>query len=306
MFNRQYYKQTELLLKALPIINRDSDFALKGGTAINFFIRNLPRLSVDIDLVYLPIKNREETLSNITAKLRGIGKSISSYLDGVEIFERSIKNTEYLSGINVKKADALIKIETNTVIRGSVYEPLQFVLCAEAQNVFEIYLKMRCLSVPDLYGGKICAALDRQHPRDLFDIKLLLDNEGFTEEIKKAFLVYLISHDRPISELLDPRLKDISTIFAREFTGMTDMEIELHQLTKTFYTLKELIITMLTDNDKEFLLSFKRKEPKWDLLGLANIENLPAVKWKLFNIEQMDSKKRKVACGKLEMILTAK
>ena len=66
MINTIYYNQAELLLRILPLIYRQREFALKGGTAINFFFRNLPRLSVDIDLVYLPIEDRATTLQNIS------------------------------------------------------------------------------------------------------------------------------------------------------------------------------------------------------------------------------------------------
>ncbi|TCQ91865.1 nucleotidyltransferase AbiEii toxin of type IV toxin-antitoxin system [Rahnella sp. JUb53] len=57
-----YYRQVQLLLQLLPFIAKHDCFALKGGTAINLFIRNFPRLSVDIDLVYLPVLDREESL----------------------------------------------------------------------------------------------------------------------------------------------------------------------------------------------------------------------------------------------------
>lgn len=225
-----YFRQVELLLKVLPFISKDADFALKGGTAINFFVRDLPRLSVDIDLVFLPLKDRNETLSSITEKLRGIGELIRSQINGAEVFEQQRGGTESLSGLQIKASDAVIKIETNTVIRGSVFEPQYLRLCSKAEEMFEISVQAKCLSVEDLYGGKICAALDRQHPRDLFDIKLLFEYEGVTEGIRKAFIVYLISHNRPIVELLNPRFKELEETFDKEFTGMVDQEISLKEL----------------------------------------------------------------------------
>lgn len=303
MKDSPYFKQAELLLKVLPLINQDKELALKGGTAINFFIRELPRISVDIDLVYLPIEDRDTTLAGITNKLKALSASVLSSISGTQIIERKLKNTDNLSGIQVRTSDALIKIEPNTVIRGSVYKPEEMTLCRKAEDVFELSLKIQCLSLPDLYGGKICAALDRQHPRDLFDVKLLLDNEGFTEEIRKAFLVYLISHDRPMVELLDPNINDLSTEFEQEFSGMTEVKLELSELTDTFNTLKELIKTSLTVNEKEFLLTFKRKEPKWKLLGLDNIDALPSVKWKQINLGRMTAEKHKEAYSKLEKFL---
>lgn len=305
MKDSPYYKQAELLLKVLPYINQDKQLALKGGTAINFFIRDLPRLSVDIDLVYLPIEDREATLASITNKLRAIGDSVQTAIEGVQIIERRLNNTDNLSGIQVRTNDASIKVEPNIVIRGSVYEPVEMTLCSKAEEMFELSLKMQCLSLPDLYGGKVCAALDRQHPRDLFDVKLLLGNEGFTDEIRKAFLVYLVSHDRPIVELLDPKMNDIAAVFEQEFIGMTDEILELNELTDTFNKLKELIKSSLTKEEREFLLSFKRKDPNWDLLGLKGIDELPSVKWKLINLGRMSAERHKEAYDKLEKFLSS-
>ncbi|MBL1215608.1 MAG: nucleotidyl transferase AbiEii/AbiGii toxin family protein [Ignavibacteriae bacterium] len=294
-----YSKQVELLLRVLPIINKDKDFALKGGTAINFFVRDMPRLSVDIDLVYLPIKDRYETLNGITEKLKHIGESVRHKIITTNITEQKLKGTEYLGGLLIKNNDAVIKIEANTVIRGSVYKPKIFSLCEKAQSKFEVFFKTRCLSIADLYGGKICAALDRQHPRDLYDVKLLLDNEGFSEEIRKAFLVYLISHDRPIVELLNPNQKDIGPIYEQEFEGMTDEKIDLKELNITFDILVKTVNKSLTSLEKEFLLSFKQMRPDWALLNLENIGQMPSVKWKLKNLERMDKEKCETAIQKL-------
>ncbi len=304
MKNSPYYKQAELLLKILPIINKDEALALKGGTAINFFVRDLPRLSVDIDLVYLPLEDRDTTFKNLTGKLKSIKEEIVTQFQNTKVADRFVGQTNNLSGLLISSNDATIKIETNIIIRGTVYSPEQMTLCSKAEEMFELSMKTQCLSVPDLYGGKICAALDRQHPRDLFDVKLLLENEGFTEEIKKAFIVYLISHGRPIVELLNPNMTDIATVYEQEFTGMTDEKLELKDLTDTFNTLKKLIKTSLNDNEKEFLLSVKRKEPAWELLGLKDIDKLPSVKWKQINLGRMTSEKHKEAYEKLERFFT--
>ena len=71
-----YFKQVELVLDTLPFIGKERVFAVKGGTAINFFVRNQPRLSVDIDLTYLPIEHREVSLADISEKLLHISEAI--------------------------------------------------------------------------------------------------------------------------------------------------------------------------------------------------------------------------------------
>jgi len=67
---KTYRQQVSLLLSVLPEVAKERCFALHGGTAINLFIRNMPRLSVDIDLTYLPIENREPSLKNIAEALQ--------------------------------------------------------------------------------------------------------------------------------------------------------------------------------------------------------------------------------------------
>ena len=76
-----------------------------------------------------------------------------------------------------------------------------------------------------------CApALDRQHPRDLFDVKLILDTDGITPEIRRAFVVYLAGHNRPMEELLSPRIQDISDVFQAQSAGMTQAEVATEEL----------------------------------------------------------------------------
>ena len=148
---------------------------------------------------------------------------------------------------------------------------------------------MRLLSFEDLYGGKICAALDRQHPRDLFDIKLLLENEGLTTKLRQSFLVYLLSHDRPINEVITPVKKDISSTYETEFKGMTSKDIPLQALIDSRDELVSSIHKSLTNDEKEFILSFKDGDPDWTLFPIK-IEPLPAIRWKLQNIQTLKKK----------------
>jgi len=159
------------------------------------------------------------------------------------------------------------------------------------------------VSRQDLYGGKICAALDRQHPRDLFDIKLLLENEGISRETFNAFLVYLISHNRPISELLAPHEKDIADTFAHHFDGMTREPVTLDELLEVRRQLVAEIQRQFTADDKIFLLSVKRGDPDWSLIDLPHVHDLPAVQWKLRNLANLDGDKRRIVLARLEKIL---
>lgn len=305
MKNSRFYNQAELLLRILPVINRESDFALKGGTAINFFVRDLPRLSVDIDLAYLPIKGREESLREISEALLRIEDTLLRIIPGLKCQRKQNAHTKLLYGLIAASDNAIVKIEPNTTIRGSIFPATELNLCSRAQEIFEISLEVRSLIPEELYAGKICAALDRQHPRDLFDVKLLFENEGITEKLRKSFIVYLVSHPRPIEEVLNPNRQDIASLFANEFQGMTsNVDLTIENLLTVREELIEKIRLSLTYDERNFLLSFKNKQPEWNLLGLNEIEKLPAVQWKLVNLKNMKSEKHNKAYLKLEKYLS--
>jgi len=172
-------------------------------------------------------------------------------------------------------------------------------LSKRAQDLFELSLKSRTLSLYDLYAGKICAALDRQHPRDLFDAYLLLRSEGLKPEMRKTFIVYLVSHPRPMVEILNPQMKNIRDIFEKEFKSMIAENITVETLEMTRNNLVEILQQEFTPDERRFIVSVKQGQPRWNLLELEGIKDLPAVKWKLLNIARMDSSKHQKAVGKL-------
>lgn len=306
--NSIYYQQVQLLIDVLPFIARHDCFALKGGTAINLFVRDLPRLSVDIDLVFLPDYEREAALHEIKTSLDVIATDLTNELRNVSVnkaYQQSTDALRLLVDRDTKNRKVQIKVELSPVLRGTVYSPRTIPVKEMVESEFG-FAEISVVDLADLYAGKICAALDRQHPRDLFDIKLWLEQEGLTEKVRKAFIIYLISHSRPISELLQPTLKDISSIYESEFQSMTEMDISLVELEHTRKKLIELIQTKLTDKEREFLLTFKARNPNWGLLGLEQaeqIKKLPAVRWKLHHLNQMRDDKHQVALEKLAAIL---
>lgn len=295
-----YYRQVQLLVRILPLLDTEQCFALKGGTAINLFYRELPRLSVDIDLLYLPSEGREEALRNIRSALTRLSSLIRKTVPGIQV-----QNTHEQSNalrLIVHLGDVRIKVELSPVIRGTVFPAVRMEVCEFVEKEFG-YAEVQVASLPDLYAGKICAALDRQHPRDLFDVKLLLDNEGFTEELRKTFLVFLISHQRPIAELLAPRRKDIRSIYETEFAKMAETDVPVEKLEQTRERLIWLVNTEMTEDERRFLLSFKEGDTQWDLLGLPDAANLPSVKWKQLNLTKMNDTKHLQAVAKLKEVL---
>lgn len=268
-----YEEQVKLLVQVLPYIAKEETFALKGGTAINLFVRNLPRLSVDIDLTYLGFEGRKEAIKNINDSLT----RILIRLEKAGIKATILKNKENISKIICSTPSANIKIEPNYTLRGYAYPPEKMRINTKVENKYG-FANINVISKAELYGGKICAALDRQHPRDLFDIRYLLANEGITPEIKNGFIVALLSHGRTPYELLQPNIQNQEDTFNKEFVGMSDEPFTYQDHLTTFDTLLKSIHNSLTTTDREFLLSFFNATPDWDIIQIPNLNKLPAVK----------------------------
>jgi predicted nucleotidyltransferase component of viral defense system len=277
-----YRQQVSLLLSVLPEVAKEKCFALHGGTAINLFIRDMPRLSVDIDLTYLLIEDRETSLKNIAEALERIKISIEKVVPGVRVVARLDAGKLQISA---NRAD--IKLEVNLVNRGVLSEPKDLTLCSKAQNQFEAFCTMPVVSVGQLFGGKIVAALDRQHPRDLFDVKYLLQTEGFTDEVKEGFLLCLLCSERPINEVIAPNFQDQRSALDNQFEGMTDENFSYEEFEAIREKLVETIHQGLTERDKKFLLSVKNLTPDW---SIYDFQRFPSIKWKLQNLEKLKNK----------------
>ena len=301
MFNPAYSNQVKLLLSVLPLIQEYDRFALKGGTAMNLFVQNLPRLSVDIDLAFLPLVPRPQALLEISKTLELLSGKIQSLLPECSVTHQPVAGVT--GRLVVGSPTATIKVEPNFVFRGAVHPEETCLLCPDAQDLFELFLECRVLSVADLYGGKIAAALDRQHPRDLFDVHLMFEHFGLSDEIRTACIIYLAGHPRPIAELLSPNYQPLENLYATQFAGMTREPTTIGTLAETRIRLVRELKENLTENERLFLLSIKTGKPEWDRVPVEHLEQLPALKWKLRNIRNMDSQKHKQSIEKLRQVL---
>lgn len=285
-YSATYRAQVELLLRTLPYVAKEEVFALKGGTAINLFECDLPRLSIDIDLTYLPLDGRDADLKGISDGLERINQKISKGIPGVRV-ELMAQSDGQEAKLSCKLGQAQIKIEVNTTIRGHLQEPRMMQVTEAVQDEFGMFAAINVLSKGELYGGKICAALDRQHPRDLFDVYKLFENEGITDPIRLGFIAALVGHSRPIHEMLNPNFQNQKKAFETQFTGMSSGPFTYEDFEATRERLVEKINHALTDAERKFLISFKTGEPDWKLYPIAGIENMPAVTWKLLNIGKL-------------------
>jgi predicted nucleotidyltransferase component of viral defense system len=298
---KKIVEQARLMLKVLQHVAPETCFGLKGGTAINFFVRDMPRLSVDIDLTYLPVKPRLDSLNEIGEALTRIKDGILRTMRGSTVEEKKTEGT--LVKLMVAGAGGRIKLEPNLILRGSVYGAGKRHLSPKSEKEFQTALEMNVLSLPDLYGGKICAALDRQHPRDLYDVKLLLANEGLTPEIRKAFVVYWVSHSRPMHEIINPTRLDMRNTFEEQFEGMTTDAVTYEELLEAREELIRSLLRDLSDEERRFAVSIKSGRPDWGLLGIDGIDKLPGIQWKLTNIKRMPIDKHREQLDKLKRTL---
>jgi predicted nucleotidyltransferase component of viral defense system len=283
--NQVYLYSARLLTRVAPLVLIDDTFALKGGTAINLFVRDMPRLSVDLDLVFpdhtLP---REEALRRINEAVhQSVARLKKQGFQTREPASTDAGETKLL----VRQGAIEVKVEVNFVMRGTVRPVRMASLTQNARDTLQADLEIPVVSLEDVYGGKLVAALDRQHPRDLFDVLQLFAHEGITAGIRRAFVVYLASHNRPVHEVLFPSLRDIRQEFEHNFAGMTAEPVELDALLAARERMVRELQQGLSADERRFLLSLVSAEPEWALLDVPHLEHLPGLRWKLQNLERL-------------------
>jgi len=295
-----FRRQVDLLLRSIPFVAKETCFALKGGTAINLFFRELPRLSVDIDLTYVHVLSRAKSLGAIDKAMKRIAGRIEKGIKGARVTQTTTEGT--VTKLFIQVARVQIKIEVTPVMRGCAYEPEVRGVTPTVEEAFG-FAEMPVVSFADLYAGKIVAALDRQHPRDFFDVRQLMANEGITDKIRTAFIVYLLCHHRPMAEVLAASSKDIRQKYEAEFVGMTEVDVSLDDLIASRTALVHAIVGDMPEAHRRFLVSFERGQPEWDLLGLPKVDKLPAIQWRLHNLDKITKNKRAALVAQLERVL---
>lgn len=281
----RYDAQVRLLMQALPYVAKEEVFALKGGTAINLFYRDLPRLSVDIDLTYLPLQQRAESLQGIDEALDRIGVGIEASLAGTQA-KRIAGGAGEDTRVLIRQGNTEIKIETSPVGRGTILPPEPKMVSESVEERYG-FAEVPVVAFEELYAGKLVAALDRQHPRDLFDVKLLFENEGITDDLFRAFLIYTACSKRPPHEILNPNCKDIARSFEGEFAGMSADPVTLKELLQARIDLIGAVQNKLDARAKMFLLSLHDTEPDFASIGFEKAGDLPAIQWKLHNLTRL-------------------
>lgn len=282
--DKTYAETVRLLLRVAPEVFASGLFAMKGGTAINLFVRDMPRLSVDIDVAYTRWQEpRDTALKAISAEIQAIAARLRR--QGLEV-RMTTAPALGESKLFINQSDVQVKVEVNLVFRGTVLPTEPRSLVPVAAEMFSAELELPILAEAELYGGKFVAALDRQHPRDLFDVAQLYEAGGITDKMVECFVTYLAGHNRPIHEVLFATPKDIEQAFRTSFVGMTTDPVIVETLVAARERLLRELPAQLTDRHRQFLLGLARATPDWTLLACPHAAELPALRWKVQNLEQ--------------------
>jgi predicted nucleotidyltransferase component of viral defense system len=286
--NPTYVQTVNLLLDIAPTVFQTPRFAMKGGTALNLFVQDLPRLSVDIDVVFINhLADRDTALEEIAQEIQRIEGATAEM--GYETRTRKVHGGDEVK-LDIFSAEAEVKVEVNFVFRGTVLPVQTRSLSEKTQALFSKNIQIPVLSPSELYGSKLVAAMDRQHPRDLFDVLKMYESHGLTQEILDCFVVYLAGHNRPVHEVLFSNPQPMEETFKNEFVGMTSEPIDLDALLNTQQQLTAELPQALTQNHRNFLLSLVQATPDWSLLPFNHLQDMPAIKWKLQNLSNLKSK----------------
>lgn len=296
--NDIYRRKVELLLRILPFVTDEECFAIHGGTAINLFVKNLYRLSVDIDVTYIPIEDRNTSIDHINEALVRIANRVKRQFRDVRVIPRLD-----ICKITCESRGCQVKIEVNQTKRGLVCGDAALLpLCEKAQSEFGMDVDARIVSLPQLYGGKISAALSRQHPRDIFDVKQM---EIPLADIKEGLIFCLLGSDRPIHESFAPNLIDQREAMEHQFAGMSQIPFSYDDFESTRDKLIRDINSVMTEEDKLFLIQFEDLALNWADTKYSSFMEYPSVRWKTQNLQKLkdsNPKKLKAEADKLRKI----
>lgn len=281
--DKNYADTVRLLLAVTPKVFANDIFAMKGGTAINLFVQDMPRLSVDIDVVYRPWQiGRDEALKAINGELAAIAQRVEPL--GMQtrlVRAKDLGDTKLI----VENDISQVKIEVNVVFRGTVLPVERTPLSAKTSDQFGVEFDAPILARDELYAGKLVAALDRQNPRDLFDVWQLYESGGLSDGMVECFVIYLAGHNRPPHEVLFGNDKDIAAEYGRAFVGMTAVDCALKTLLAARARMRQEMPQRLSANHRRFLSGLVRAQPDWSLVKCPHAAELPALRWKLANLE---------------------
>lgn len=291
-WDRRYLERVGLLVQMLPVLDSEPRFALKGGTAINLFEHDMPRLSVDIDVTWLPVQDFRVDTAQITGALDALAKRLAAPPLRLQVRKSVAEDADTVNRLIASRGRMQVKIETTPVMRGVVRPVRRMDLRPGVERQFGS-AQVQVLHFADLYAGKLAAALSRQHPRDWFDVGLLLESGRLDQHLWRTFMVYLAVSPKPMAEMLAPSdPKDFADVFERQFRGMSAEPVTAEALLRTRSQMLDRIPALTDAAARDFMLSMEREAPDFGLIGLPAAAELPGVRRKLQNMARRTAAKR--------------
>ena len=301
-FNRDSYEKMIRLTEVLQFINTNKELnpllALKGRTAINLTVFNLPRLSVDIDLNFSENLTRDDTME----KRNYLNELIGRYMkdEGYTIKEEASKRTHALYSFVFSYKNAggnrdNVKVETNYMLRCHV---LSVIDCMTNASDAFLPFRVRTLSPEEIFAGKINALTGRAAIRDLYDTNNMV-NEGVFDEtglemLRKCTVFYLVlsgesgSLSFSLSKISELVFRDVKTDLLPMTRKTERFDLEAAKKNVTSF-LSELL--KLPENETAFLKRFAKGRYEPQLLFddkdiLDRIKNHPMAIWRTQRIRE--------------------
>ena len=287
----QLIRQAEWLGSLCPALAPESCFALKEGTALSVYWFDYPRLSVDLDLVFVPRKSREEFQTLTHEALHRVQSRIRNLYPAATLRTEPLPGSSAAGKVIVAMGPLEVKMEVATVHRETLYPTQVRPVQPQAVPTFG-KTSLPLLSFSETCAGKFNAALTRQHPRDLFDVGVILEHAEISPETRTAFAVNLITQPRPFAHMLNPRLKAIPPEALEILTRMTTQPFRALTLPDNLITLQDTLCRRMPAAHQEFLLSFTHGTPDWSLLEVPHAARLPAVRWREQQMSQFTVDRR--------------
>lgn len=291
-WDKRFLERVGLLVQVLPVLDQEPRFALKGGTAINLFEHDMPRLSVDIDLTWLPVNDFDIDAAKIARALDALAARLAAPPLRLQVTASAAEGAVAINRLIASRGRTRIQIETTPVMRGTVHPVRRMDLQPGVERQFGS-AQVQVVHFGDLYAGKLAAALSRQHPRDWFDVGLLLTSGRLDENLWRTFMVYLAVSPKPTAEMLEPgEPKDFAAVFERQFRGMSANPVTAEALLLARSQMLQRIRALTDKAALEFMLSMEREAPDFDLIELPQAASLPGVRRKLQNMARRSAAKR--------------
>lgn len=276
---------------------------MKGGTALNFFWFDYPRLSVDLDLVYLPVSSRQTFLAETDHALQRIAARIRQTDPSMTVNFTRHPHSNTISKLHCRQHNVEAKVEVALGQRQHVFptvtgefQPATVADLGPATTLL--------LSFPETCAGKCHAVLDRLHPRDLFDARTILNEADLTPKVRTAFIVDMLGQGKPIGEMLSPRLKVHGQDAWNSLGRLLPTPVDRQDLFQALADLKHQLVQHMPSHHRDFLQSFIRGHPDWSLLEIPSVRDFPAVRWRMQNLALVSPTRRQLLLDKLERVWT--